>query len=88
MGHDRGAGPLPPGLAAIESRLAGAAQRDEVLTALDSAVSPTAGSAEDAWVRLKSMVVYGYFTSKVVQEDVLHTVILPGRFDGCVPSAG
>jgi len=34
------------------------------------------------------MVVYGYFTSKVVQEDVLHTVILPGRFDGCVPAGG
>jgi hypothetical protein len=76
------------GLAAIETRLAGAAQRDEVLTALDSATSPAAGSAEEAWARLKSMVVYGYFTSKVVQEEVLRTVILPGRFDGCVPSGG
>ena len=35
-------------------------------------------SAEEAWVRLKSMTVYGYFTSKLVQEDVLHTVIVPG----------
>jgi len=76
------------GLAAIESRLAGAARRDEVFTALDSAASPTAGSAEEAWARLKSMVVYGYFTSKVAQEQVLHTVILPGRFDGCVPTGG
>ena len=30
------------------------------------------------------MVVYAYFTAKEVQDTVLHTVILPGRFDGCV----
>lgn len=76
------------GLAAIESRLTGVARRDDVFAALDSAVSPSSGSAEEAWARLKSMVVYGYFTSKVVQEDVLHTVVLPGRFDGCLPVAG
>lgn len=75
------------GLAAIQARLA-AGPRAEVLAALDAAASREPGSAEEAWARLKSMTVYGYFTSKLVQEDVLHTVIIPGRFDGCVPMGG
>ena len=73
------------GLRAIESRLAGGSPRLDVLTGLDSAATREPGSAEDAWARLKSMTVYGYFTSRVVQEEVLHTVVLPGRFAGCVP---
>lgn len=76
------------GLAAIEARLGGGARRDEVLTTLDSAAAPAADSAEAAWARLKSMVVYGYFTSRLVQEQVLHTVITPGGFKGCTPVGG
>ena len=76
------------GLGDIATRLAGAAPRDQVLAALDSATSPGPASAEEAWARLKSMTVYGYFTSKLVQEEVLHTVIQPGRFTGCVPAGG
>lgn len=72
------------GLAAIQARLTPAAAKTDVLTALDSATSREPGSAEDAWARLKSMTVYGYFSSKLVQEDVLQTVIMPGRFAGCV----
>lgn len=60
----------------------------DLLTALDAATAPVAGSAEEAWVRLKRLVVYGYFTSQVVREDVLHSVIIPGRYEGCVPVEG
>jgi hypothetical protein len=76
------------GLGEIGTRLAGTTTRDQVLSALDSATLPGPASAEEAWVRLKSMTVYGYFTSKLVQENVLHTVIVPGRFAGCVPTGG
>jgi hypothetical protein len=34
------------------------------------------------------MTVYGYFTSRQVQQDVLKTVVVPGRFDGCLPVGG
>jgi hypothetical protein len=73
------------GLAAIQARLTPMSTRTDVLAALDSASTREPGSAEDAWARLKSMTVYGYFTSKLVQEEVLHTVIMPGRYAGCVP---
>ncbi len=43
------------------------------------------GTAEDAFGTLKWLTVYGYFTSERVQREVLKTVIMPGRFDGCVP---
>lgn len=71
------------GLAALSPE-----QQTGLLSALDHSANPASGSAEEAWARLKSMVVYGYFTSKEVQETVLRTVILPGRYDGCVPVGG
>ena len=71
------------GLAALSPE-----QQNGLLTPLDQSENPATGSAEEAWARLKSMVVYGYFTSKEVQETVLKTVILPGRYDGCVPAGG
>ena len=74
------------GLAAIQTSLASTTSKTAVFTALDSASAPGPGSPEEAWARLKSMTVYGYFTSKLVQEDVLHTVITPGRYAGCVPA--
>ena len=43
------------------------------------------GTAEEAFGTLKWLTVYGYFTSERVQREVLKTVIMPGRFDGCVP---
>lgn len=76
------------GLSAIGERLRNSRDRTAALTALDNAAKPAPASAEEAWARLKSMVVYGYFTSRLVQQDVLHTVVLPGRFDGCVPAGG
>jgi len=35
--------------------------------------------------RLKGLIVHGYFTSERVSKDVLHTEIMPGRFDGAAP---
>ena len=75
------------GLAAFQTRLATGTPKTDVLTALDAVSTREPGSAEDAWARLKSMTVYGYFTSRVVQEEVLHTVIMPGQYAGCVPVA-
>jgi len=43
------------------------------------------GSAEQAFSRVKSLTIYGYFTSERVQQNVLKKVIAPGRFSGCVP---
>lgn len=73
------------GLAAIQARLGGSVPKADVFSALDSSSSREPGTAEDAWARLKSMTVYGYFTSRVVQEQVLRSVIIPGRYMGCVP---
>ena len=42
------------------------------------------GSAEAAFARIKSLTVYGYFTSEKVMTDVTREPIIPGRFDGCV----
>jgi hypothetical protein len=71
------------GLAALSPE-----QQATLLGTLDNSEDPAGGSAEEAWARVKSMVVYGYFTSKEVQQTVLKTVILPGRYDGCVPAGG
>ena len=35
--------------------------------------------------RLKGLVLHGYFTSERVSKEVLHTEIMPGRFDGNAP---
>jgi len=43
------------------------------------------GTAEFAWSTIKDLSVYGYFTSGIVQTQVLKVKIIPGRFDGCVP---
>ena len=54
------------------------------LKTLDGKKGPK-GSAEVSFGTLKWLTTYGYFTSERVQRDVLKTVIMPGRFDGCVP---
>lgn len=43
------------------------------------------GSAEDAFDRIKALTVYGYFTSQLVQTEILDNPIIPGRFEGCIP---
>ena len=63
-------------------------QKTALLTRLDDANYRAPASAEAAWARLKGMVVYGYFTSQEVQQQVLRTPIIPGRYQGCVPAGG
>ncbi|HXI22033.1 MAG TPA: gluconate 2-dehydrogenase subunit 3 family protein, partial [Gemmatimonadales bacterium] len=88
---------LTAGLGRIDDRARAAgstgftalARADQVrlLQALDGTDGPD-GSAEKAYARIKQLTTYGYFTSERVMTEVLHTVIIPGRFDGCVPLAG
>lgn len=62
-------------------------EQTALLTDLDSR-DGAEGTPERAFAGLKSLVVFGYFTSEVVQRDVLHHNPTPGRFDGCVPITG
>jgi len=32
--------------------------------------------------RLKDLIIHGYFTSEPVMDNVLHYVVMPGKFDG------
>jgi hypothetical protein len=57
--------------------------RVALLTAIDRGKGER-GSAEAAFARLKSLTVYGYFTSERVMTEVTREPMIPGRFDGCV----
>lgn len=59
-------------------------QRAPLLAELDAAQGDP-GTAEAAFHRIKSLTVYGYFTSREVLRDVLHYEVIPGQFVGCVP---
>jgi len=72
------------GLNEIGLRRQGPSPLAAVLETLDGTRGEPA-SAEWAFERFKSLIVYGYFTSEAVQRDVLRYNPLPGRFDGCVP---
>ena len=61
----------------------GPAERALTLTALDGAREASDG-AGFTFGHLKRLTVYGYFTSEVVQKNVLKTTMWPGRYDGCV----
>jgi hypothetical protein len=60
------------------------AAKDRMMTLLDSPADRKAPPVQ-AYARLKGLVVHGYFTSRTVQQDVLRTAIMPGRFDGAAP---
>jgi gluconate 2-dehydrogenase gamma chain len=90
---------LLAGFKAIDSAAAGASsgaergssfaklgkeQQVALLTRLDGGKGP-AGSAEWALRRIKSLTVYGYFSSELVVKTVTKDPIIPGRFDGCAP---
>jgi hypothetical protein len=47
--------------------------------------APRTGEPSRTYWRLKGLVLHGYFTSERVAKDVLHTEIMPGRFDGAAP---
>lgn len=57
--------------------------RVSLLTSIDNRKGAS-GSAEAAFARIKSLTVYGYFTSERVMTEVTREPIIPGRFDGCV----
>lgn len=78
------------GLAAIDSLAGGSfaalapERQAEILTRIDGAKGEP-GSAEAEFRRLKSLTLYGYFTSEKVVKEVTREPLIPGRFDGCVP---
>jgi hypothetical protein len=59
-------------------------QRVAVAGELDQFGGGDRGTAAWAWARIKSLTVYGYFTSERVMTDVTKDPIIPGRFAGCV----
>ena len=60
------------------------AQKTELLTKLDAARADKSGAGH-AFGRLKSLTVYGYFTSKPVQRDILKTQMFFDGYHGNVP---
>lgn len=82
------------GLKDIDARAAASGHRDFIalpapqkvalLTALDGARDDKSGAGL-AFARIKALTVYGYFTSKAVQQDVLKTRMFFNGYDGNVP---
>jgi hypothetical protein len=85
------------GLTAIDERVKSAQGRDfidlpaeqqtAVLASLDGQkeLKERDGSAEQGFATLKNLTLLGYFTSELVMKTVLHTKVIPGRFEGCAP---
>ena len=61
-----------------------AARKTELLTALDAARADKSGAGL-AFARLKALTVYGYFTSKAVDQDILKTQMFFNGYQGNVP---
>ncbi len=61
-----------------------AAAQTRMVEQLDRVGSRTT-PAERTYGRLKGLVIHGWYTSERVQRDVLHTQVVPGRFDGAAP---
>lgn len=82
------------GLDDIDARAAGmgsprfvalpVAKKVELMTALDAASGDKAG-AGFAFARLKALTVYGYFTSKPVEQDILKVQMYFNGYQGNVP---
>jgi len=81
--------PFLAGLAELDRRADGrftavsSERQIALLTELDSAKGDP-GSAEATFARLKSLTIYGYFTSEQVVKEVTRERVIPGRFEGCV----
>ena len=58
--------------------------RGTLVTALDAAREDKTGGGH-AFSRIKALTVYGYFTSQVVQQDILKTQMFFNGYDGNVP---
>lgn len=63
------------------------AARTRVLEALERPVSKST-PATRGYQQLRALLLHGYFTSAVVQRDILKVNVMPGRFDGQAPVAG
>jgi glucoside 3-dehydrogenase (cytochrome c) hitch-hiker subunit len=77
------------GLADIDRRAGGdflALPPDRQLALLHSldGAEGSPGTAEAGFSRLKSLTIYGYFTSEKVMKEVTRDPLIPGRFQGCV----
>ena len=75
------------GLGEIEGKgftSASPARKTEVLTALDNARDAKSGAGL-AFNRIKALTVYGYFTSKPVQQNILKTQMFFDGYHGNVP---
>jgi len=59
------------------------ARREAVATELDAFKGGDPGTAAWAWARVKSLTIYGYFTSERIATEVLKDPIIPGEFRGC-----
>lgn len=77
------------GLADLDRRAGGgftalAAERQRTLLDAIDGRKGEPGSAEAGFAQMKSLTVYGYFTSEIVLKEVTREPVVPGRFDGCV----
>jgi hypothetical protein len=61
-----------------------AAKKEELLTALDAATAEKTGAAF-AFHRLNALTVYGYFTSRPVEQDILKVQMFFNGYQGNVP---
>jgi hypothetical protein len=62
-----------------------ATRQASLLRTLDADRRATTGAGH-AWGRIKALTVYGYFTSEVVQRDVLKAQVFHEAFQPCAPA--
>jgi len=65
-----------------------AEQRTELLQELDHEARQyrrPEGGTHHYFTLMKQLAIYGYFTSEIVQKQVLRHVPIPGSYDGCMP---
>ena len=63
-------------------------QRTEFVSEIDQAARSyprPQGAPAHYFVMIKQLTLFAYFTSEIVQTQVLRLVPVPGRYDGCYP---
>ena len=63
-------------------------QRTEFLSEADQTARSyprSQGSPAHYFIMIKQLTLFAYFTSEIVQTQVLRLVPVPGRYDGCFP---
>ena len=61
-------------------------QRAELLRTFDGQRNASSGAGY-AWAQVKSLTVFGYFTSEIVQRDVLRNQLIFAAFEPCAPAS-